>query len=255
MVGPGALAASTPTEMMPIIKQFQDSESLAYASADAFLSLYRAAIADHDHFRVALAGGSTPTRLYQLLATLEYKPKINWKTVHLYWGDERCVPPEHPDSNYRSACEHLIDQILIPPRNVFRMPGEVDPEKGALTYEHLLFRSFSYKTPVFDLILLGVGEDGHIVSLFPGDPTLNERKRWVLPVRHAQPPEPLVDRLTLTLPILNFARYVIFLVSGDSKALVARRILVNGEKLPAALVKPVNGHIIWMLDKEAGGAL
>jgi len=241
--------------MMPLIRQFPDNESLACACAGAFLSLYRMAIADHGHFRVALAGGSTPIRLYQFLSGAEFKPKIDWKIVYLYWGDERCVPPEHPDSNYRSACEHLIDKVPIPPRNVFRMPGEANPEKGALMYEQLLYRSFSWVTPVFDLILLGIGEDGHIVSLFPGDPTLKERKRWVLPVRHDQPPTPLVDRLTLTLPILNFARHVIFLVSGVRKARVVKRILVEREKLPAALVKPSNGQLFWMLDKEAGGAL
>lgn len=237
---------------MAIVRQFQNSESLAYACADAFHSIYRMAIADKSHFRVALAGGSTPTRLYQLLAGDEYKPKYDWKSVHLYWGDERCLPQEHPESNYQSTFEHLVGRLPIPEGNIYRMPGELDPETGALEYERLLYHSFSWKTPVFDLILLGVGEDGHVASLFPGDPALNERKRWVLPVQHDKPPPPLVDRLTLTYPVLNFARNIIFIVSGERKAQVLRRILVEREQLPAALVKPVNSQVIWMLD---GGAV
>lgn len=240
---------------MPFVRQFQNSESLAYACADAFHSIYRKAIAVKGHFRVALAGGSTPTSLYQLLAGDEYKPKFDWKSVHLYWGDERCLPPDHPENNYRSAFEHLVDRLPIHEGNIYRMPGELDSETGALEYERLLYRSFSCKTPVFDLILLGVGEDGHVASLFPGDPALSERKRWVLPVHHDKPPQPLVDRLTLTYPVLNFARNIIFIVSGERKAQILWRILVEREQLPAALVKPVNGQVVWMLDEGAVSAL
>ncbi|MEA3441629.1 MAG: 6-phosphogluconolactonase, partial [Chloroflexota bacterium] len=146
----------------------------------------------------------------------------------------------------------LIDRVPIPEVNVHHMQGELSPEEGALVYEQLLYRYFSWKTPVFDLVLLGMGEDGHTASLFPGDRSLRERKRWVIAIDHNQPPVPAVPRLTLTLPILNFARKVIFLVAGESKAETVRRILVSGGKLPAGMVKPVSGNLKWMLDKAAG---
>lgn len=234
------------------IETYPNKETLANSAAKEFSRHARSAITRHDRFSVALAGGSTPRVLYSLLAGDEYASKLDWARIHLFWGDERCVLPDHPDSNYRMARKILIDRVPIPEVNVHRMQGELAPEEGALAYERLLYRYFSWKTPVFDLVLLGMGEDGHTASLFPGDRSLRERNRWVIAVDHNQPPVPTVPRLTLTLPILNFARKVMFLVAGESKAETVRRILVSGDKLPAGMVKPVSGNLKWMLDEAAG---
>jgi len=229
---------------------FPDVDSLADAAARHLIDLAETAISRSGRFHLALAGGSTPLSLYKLLASGDLTSRLDWTAVHLYWGDERCVPPDHEQSNYRTAQHALIDQIPIPKANVHRMPGELDPEQGALAYEQLLYRQFRWKTPVFDLVLLGMGADGHTASLFPGDDALEERKRWVVAVDHQGPPAPIVSRLTLTLPLLNVARSVIFLVAGEHKAQAVRWVQ-QGDDLPAGMVSPVSGDLVWMLDEGA----
>ncbi len=229
---------------------FPDVDSLAGAAARRLMDLAEMAISRSGRFHLALAGGSTPLSLYELLASGDQTSRLDWTVVHLYWGDERCVPPDHEQSNYRTAQHALIDQIPIPKANVHRMPGELDPEQGALAYEQLLYRQFRWKTPVFDLVLLGMGADGHTASLFPGDDALEERKRWVVAVDHQGPPAPIVSRLTLTLPLLNVARSVIFLVAGEHKAQAVRWVQ-QGDDLPAGMVSPVSGDLVWMLDEGA----
>ncbi|MEJ5252907.1 MAG: 6-phosphogluconolactonase [Armatimonadota bacterium] len=196
---------------------------------------------------LALSGGSTPRALYALLAS-EYRLRIDWSRVHLFWGDERYVPHDHPASNYRMARETLIEPLGIPDTNVHPMPtDEPDPWRAALRYEEHL-REFFGEMPRFDLILLGMGADGHTASLFPGTAALAEWERWVA-VGEA-PAEPRV-RLTLTLPVLNSAKRVYFLVAGKDKAQMVRKVLWENAPLPAGMVKPEAGEVVWWLDREA----
>ena len=240
------------------IYNYPDNQSVACAAADEFVRLADEAIADRGRFSAALAGGSTPKDLYHLLTTEDYRDELDWAQVHLFWGDERNVPPGHHDSNYGMVRQALLEHIAIPEANVHRMRGENDPLEAATEYHDQLERFFHpvlAGLPVFDLVLLGMGSDGHTVSLFPGDPALEEAQRWVAAVEHTRPPPPLVRRLTLTLPVINAARNVIFLVTGESKAEAVRRIFDSGEQLPAGMVRPEQGRLVWMLDEAAAASL
>ena len=202
-------------------------------------------------FTVALSGGSTPRRLYELLATPAYAEKTSWERWHVFWGDERCVPPDHPDSNYRMAREALLDRVPIPPSQIHRIKGEAVPYDAAEAYEHELCQSFGEPTPAFDLVLLGLGEDGHTASLFPGTNGLEEERRLVMAnwVPHLQ-----AYRITFTLPLINAARNVAFLVTDGSKAEVLRKVLAptpGDPLLTAARVQPRAGTLHWFLSKAA----
>ncbi|MFQ5605451.1 MAG: 6-phosphogluconolactonase [bacterium] len=204
---------------------------------------------------VALAGGNTPRDVYSLLASRLYQNRVDWPQVHLFWGDERAVPPDHPDSNFRMVKESLLDQIEIPPANVHRMRGEIEPEQAALEYEQVLLEQFNESPPRFDLILLGLGEDGHTASLFPGAKAIDEKNKLVTSVFVSRLD---TNRITLTLPVLNAARTVIFLVAGSSKSEIVQRVLnLDGpsKQLPASLVLPVPGNLMWMLDNSAAALL
>jgi 6-phosphogluconolactonase len=192
---------------------------------------------------------------------VELAPRVDWSRVHVFWGDERCVPPDHPDSNYRMAREALLDRVLLPEANVHRIEGELGPEEAAVAYERTL-RAFFVEhsgegggaaAPRFDLILLGMGKDGHTASLFPGHPVLEETKRWVAAV--AVPAiAPALPRVTLTLPVLNVAGGVTFVVAGREKREVLRAVLDNPETArdlyPAAMIQP-RGRLTWLLDEAA----
>ena len=256
---------------MAIIKTYPDAETLARESALHFIECASEAIAEHGRFSVALAGGSTPQALYQTLATVELVPRVDWEKVHVFWGDERCVPADHRESNYALAYDSLISRIEIPRANVHRMPAEMRPlENGAHNYETLLRAFFGFpmdsdsKTekavdnysppPVFDLILLGMGADGHTAPLFPNSPALTETRRWVVPVQAPPDVDPPVPRLTLTLPVFHSARQVLFLISGSEKRAMLNRIINEPETdktlYPAALIRPKE-EPIWFIDAEA----
>jgi 6-phosphogluconolactonase len=220
------------------------------------------AIAAHGRFAVALSGGSTPRATYALLATEEFASRVDWSHVHIFWGDERCVPPDHSDSNYRMACEALLDHVPLSARNVHRIRGEMNPEEAAADYERVLRSFFARQSrgkgigderpvPRFDLVLLGMGEDGHTASLFPGTAVLQEGTRWV--VAHCV--EKLgAWRVTLTLVAINAAARVVFVVSGASKAERLQQVLAGpypSDVLPAQLVRPGSGHLLWMVDEAA----
>jgi 6-phosphogluconolactonase len=179
--------------------------------------------------------------------------------VYIFWSDERCVPPGLPDSNYLMACLALLDPARVPARNIHRIPGELEPLRAAARYEAQLRQFFAGDgLPRFDLILLGLGEDGHTASLFPGSPALHEQERWAVAVEHTTPPPPLVPRVTLTLPVLNAAAHVIYLVSGANKAERLAQVLhgpVALEPLPAQLVSPANGALLWLVDRAAARGL
>jgi len=230
-----------------------DMNALADAAAEFFIAQAQAAIQARGQFAAALSGGSTPRAVYQRLA----EAPLAWKNIHLFWGDERCVPPDHPDSNYRMTAESLLTRVHIPPENVHRIQGELSPELAAARYEQEL-RAFFGNAPRFDLILLGLGDDGHTASLFPESPALHERTRWAAAAAHETPPPPLVPRVTLTLPVINAARQIVFLVSGAGKAERLAEVLhvpAESHSLPASMIRPGSGEILWLVDKSAAAHL
>ena len=208
------------------------------------------------HFTVALSGGSSPRLMYRTLSKEPYLSGIPWQKIHIFWVDERCVPVNNPASNYGAAKKDFLDNIPIPSNHVHPMPGEAPPEKGASQYQHELINFFQLEDgpfPVFDLIFLGMGADGHTASLFPGDEALKEKKRMIVAVKGG---DPYVNRLTMTFPVLNNARNVVFLVSGKEKAETIKTIFEKKNvMLPAGKVKPEKGELIWLLDGEAASLL
>lgn len=228
-----------------------DIDAISHEAAGIFIYLSKECIASRGRFAVALSGGSTPKKLYALLASDRYRDNAEWGKIHFFWVDERCVPKESESSNFRVAFDHLISRIAIPDGNIHRMKGEYGPEKAAQDYEDELKNFFGAGLPVFDLILLGMGEDGHTASLFPGSKSLDEKERLVIPVYTEK-----MNRVTLTLPVLNNARHILFLVSGQSKMLVLNDILADNEKrknCPAGLIYPVHGDLMWLIDEAAAG--
>ena len=235
----------------------RDPDELARRAAAQWVALAATAIQSRGRFTVALSGGSTPKTLYSLLATPEFREKIDWNRVHLFWGDERCVPPDHPESNYRMVREALLRKIEFPPQNIHRMAGEKDPDTAAAEYEQEL-RNFFQTTapaPAFDLVLLGLGEDGHTASLFPGSTMLKETTRWVATAYverlHAH-------RLSLTLPVINAAAQVSFLVAGEGKSPIVKALLgkdSNPARYPAGQVRPVTGELTWFLTQDAAAEI
>ncbi|MBN1977662.1 MAG: 6-phosphogluconolactonase [Anaerolineae bacterium] len=228
------------------IKVYADADTLAQAAAEHFVEQAAEAIAARDRFVVALAGGATPRATYALLASWSFATRVDWLRVHFLWGDERCVPPDHRDSNYRLVRQALLNKILIPNVNVHRIRGELEPAWAAMAYESEL-EALLEMDGRFDLILLGMGEDGHTASLFPGTAALEEQTRWVVET-HVE--KLSAWRITLTLPVINAARQVTFLVSGASKAEPLARIQA-GEPLPAGLVQPTGGKLTWLVDQQA----
>jgi 6-phosphogluconolactonase len=230
-------------------------QTLSRAAAEAFRSLANMAVTERGRFAVALSGGGTPKALYSILANKPYADQIDWERVHLFWADERCVQPDHGDSNYRSVQELLISRVPIPGKNVHRIMGEKGAEQAAAAYEQDLMVFFGDGGwPTLDLVILGVGEDGHTASLFPGSFQVVENNRLAMPVLLGAQKK---DRVTLTLPMLNHARQVSFLVSGVSKQKIIRSILQDGnpDGLPAGLVQPAAGACTWFLDKDAASSL
>ncbi len=240
------------------IVTYRDLDELSRGAAEEFLRLAEHAVRNSGQFTVALSGGSTPQRLYKLLAEPAYSERVSWQHVYFFWGDERCVPPDHPESNYGMARTSLLSKIPVPDENVHRMAGEKEPQIAAAEYENGLkgvFRLAPGQWPRFDLMLLGIGEDGHTASLFPNNDALRNQENLVV--------APYVEklkahRLTLTLPVINHAAHLWFLVSGASKAAVLSQILkaeVVSARIPASLVKPVHGSLIWHIARDAAGEL
>ncbi len=232
-----------------------DPRALACEAAQRVSGLARQAAGSRGRFSLALSGGSTPGALYRLLAEEPYRSHIPWSQVHLFWADERCVPPGDPGSNYRLACEALIAHVPLPVGNVHRVRGELDPEAAARACDRELRRFFGGPRPRFDLVLLGLGSDGHTASLFPGSEALEETARLAVATTTVYDNRP-AGRITLTLPALNAARQVLFLVSGPEKAEIVRTVLADAEgQLPARRVRPVAGQLAWLLDAAAAARL
>jgi 6-phosphogluconolactonase len=232
-----------------------DAAALAEAGALEFARAASAALEAREVFRVVLAGGSTPRALYARLTRPPFRRSIRWDRVRFSFGDERCVPPDHDRSNYRMARQALFDPLQIPAAHVLRMKGETVPTRAARDYEEALRRRFSGRPARFDLVFLGLGEDGHTASLFPSTAALGERRRLVAA---NEVPKFSEWRLTLTFPALNAARRVVFLVSGSEKASAAAKILKKErgyEDLPAAGISPRRGTLLWLLDEAAASKL
>jgi len=236
----------------PQIAVVPDPAALAQEAARRFTRLAKEAVENRGHFSAALSGGSTPGRLYRRLAEDPHREEMPWEYVHLFWGDERCVAPEHPGSNFRLANEALISHVPIPPGNVHRVRGELEPEAAAQNYAAELHAFFGASWPRFDLVLLGLGQDGHTASLYPGSRALEETRRLVIPVE-APPDAPVKQRITLSLPAINNASNVMFLVSGAGKARILKKIITESEEenatYPASMVKPQKGlHLMTDID-------
>lgn len=241
------------------VRRYPNLEVLSNTAAEFICSLAIERGNESGLFTIVLSGGKTPKPLYEKLAAPPHVARMPWSRIHLFWGDERCVPFDHPEGNFSMAFHALISKVPIPPQNVHRIPAEIEPPGDAAeAYERMLREFFGFPEeagliPTFDLILLGVGKDGHTASLFPGDQALEEEKRWVAAVLtpHGSPPVP---RITLTLPVINRARCVLFVVSGSGKRGVVRSILEEPDaavqRYPAARVS-LEGKVVWLVDEEA----
>jgi 6-phosphogluconolactonase len=245
------------------VEIFPTSTELTAAAAERFIAAADAAIAATETFSVALSGGETPRALFGALASPAYVSRVQWPRVHVFWGDERCVPPEDEASNYRMARELLLDRVPIRDANIHRIRGEDAPDAAAEQYERELRRAFETRTGPpraepgarFDLVLLGLGTNGHTASLFPQLHAVRERTRWAM----AENIEMLqMWRITLTPVILNQAAEILFVVSGREKAAVLRRVLYGARdtrELPAQAIAPVDGRLSWLVDAAAAADL
>lgn len=244
----------------PDILIAQDPEEWVETARNLVLEIGAQAVQDHGRFVIALSGGNTPERLYRALSSSSNMDRLDWTRTIFFFSDERCVPPDHPQSNFALADRALFKPLSIHPDQVHRMLGEApDPERAAREYESHLrtdCRGPSDSWPSFDLVLLGIGHDGHTASIFPGTSAVEERTRWVTV---GQAPSGIPTRLTLTLGVINQASVVLFLVTGADKAATVKQILEPGSaaerRVPAALVKPERGRLIWLLDATAAAQL
>lgn len=235
-----------------------DAVALADAAARAVVEIAEAAVSARRRFTVALAGGNTPRTTYERLAASPLREQMPWDRTWIFFGDERAVPPDHPESNYRMANAALLSKVPVPAAHVARLRGEAeDADAAAAEYSKLMTEVFGSRRgelPSFDLILLGMGVDGHIGSLFPGSPVLKEVFRPVAAVHAAAASIP--QRMTFTLPLINAAARVMFLVAGSEKAKVVKAVLNDTSSgLPASMVRPTDGRLTWLLDKSAAALL
>ena len=238
-----------------IIEKLETPWNLARAAARHFVGRSLEAVAIRGEFTVALSGGSTPRSLYEVLADPDepFRALVPWPNIHFFWSDERHVAPDHPDSNYRMAYEVMLSHVPVSRKNVHRIPSEnADASAVAHAYEERLKEITKANLPQLDLILLGLGTDGHTASIFPGSEVVHESKRLVA--------APWVEqlktyRITMTLPLINNAASVLFLVSGIEKAEIVKEVLQGSKRYPAQEVKPAGGELLWMLDREAASIL
>lgn len=242
--------------MKPDIRIFKDVEELSRAAADLFVEQAAQSTAERNRFLVALNGGSTPNRLFQLLAT-DYHERVDWSRVHVFWGDERCVPVDDPGSSYGQAREMLLNHVPILDSNIHRIKGELGPAEAAKEYSVILkeFASPPFEWPRFDLVYLGMGEDGHTASLFPGSPV--DVSAPTMPVTAHYQDRP-ANRVTLTPVVFNSARMLAFMAAGEKKADTLTQVLIkssNSAQYPAQRIDPIDGRLIWLVDAAAASKL
>ena len=243
--------------LKPDIRIFDDLDALSVAAAEVAIETSIQAMAQRGRFLAALSGGNTPTELFKLLARTSYRERIDWQRFHAFWGDERCVPIGDLENNYRQAYEVLLGGVPIPPENIHRVRSELEPEAAAEDYARVLkeFATPPLDWPRFDLALLGVGNDGHTASLFPGSEVTATTPTLAVTAHYEDRP---TNRVTLTPLVFNTARRVLFLVSGESKSETLSNVLYGEyqpEKLPAQRIRPTNGELIWMVDRAAASKL
>lgn len=243
---------------MPEVVVLPHIEAVIIETARRWVEIAQDAVAKRGAFRIALAGGSTPRPLYMLMASDPWCEQVPWDRTYVFWGDERRVPPSHPDSNYRMAHEALLQYVPIPREHIFRMDGEELASAAARDYTATLQHHFELgrnEWPRFDLILLGLGADGHTASIFPGTRAVSDRSNMVIVY---DVPKLGAERMTLTLPVINNARHVMFLVTGEDKAEALYQVL-HGERrpstYPAQAVKPVDGSLVFLVDRAAAALL
>jgi 6-phosphogluconolactonase len=238
-----------------------DPAQMAFRAAGIFKSNAVERCRTTGLFTTALSGGSTPVAMHRMLASEPFRDSIPWKSTHIFWVDDRCVPYTDSASNYGAAQDDFLSTVPIPPANVHPMPGNMAPggdgsQEMAMVYEKEISRFFRLNAgafPVFDLVFLGIGTDGHTASLFPGDGALDEQEKLIVQVKGGNPD---LYRLTMTFPVLNQARNIVFLVSGKGKAPMAKALIEDtGTRFPAGRVEPVTGRLAWLLDREAGSLL
>jgi 6-phosphogluconolactonase len=238
-----------------MIRIFNDSEQVSVAAADLFVQAAKESIDQKGRFTVALTGGTSPIAMHKLLTLPAYAEKVDWNNVFVFWGDERWVPLDDPKSNAKMAYETLLDHVSVPAGNVFPMwSAEHTPEQYAGVYEQLI-KDYVGDDGRFDLILLGMGDDGHTASLFPGTAVLTETTKWV-DAYYLQPQS--MHRITLTAPLINQADRIVFMVYGPGKAPALHEVLEgdrNPAVYPAQLIRPVHGEVLWLVDKAAATAL
>jgi 6-phosphogluconolactonase len=230
-----------------------DEEELAAIAADLFVERSEQALVRRGRFLVALSGGATPRRFYELLASPAYRDRVDWKRTEVFWVDEQCVPPDHPESNYRMANELLLSKVPLEEKQIHRIRGEEEPETAAKYYAMEVMAYMPKSLFTFDLAVLGLGIDGHTASLFPGDPAVSENEQIAVVVE----PRGKHRRISVTLPVLNRVVTAVFLVAGQEKAATVREILDGGNPkgYPAGMVLPVKGELFWYLDRKAAGLL
>jgi 6-phosphogluconolactonase len=238
------------------IHAFEDLEELSRAAGNVFVEQAAQSVAERGRFLVALNGGNTPTRLFELLATA-YRERIDWSNVHVFWGDERCVPPDDAGSSYGQARTLLLSRVPIPGSNIHRIKGELGPVEASQDYAAVLKRLASppLDWPRFDLVYLGMGEDGHTASLFPGSPV--DMSQPVMPVTAHYQDRP-ANRVTLTPLVINRSRMIVFMAAGENKAQTLAQVLgesYNAERYPAQRIRPTEGRLIWLVDKAAARQL
>ncbi len=236
---------------------YPDKDTLSHAAASYVVRIARESIVTRGRFTIALSGGTTPKALYGLLGDMPYREQIDWSAAEIFWSDERCVQPDDPESNYLLAREQLLSKIAIPASQVHRMPAEQpDRDAASLAYTQEMQRAFGTNgIPSFDLLQLGMGPEAHTCSLFPHQPSLHEQTRLVMPVSVPKPPP---DRLTFTPPLLNAARNVLFLATGEEKAAAVQAVLegeYDPDEYPSQIVRPPHGDVVWMLDAGAAARL
>ena len=240
---------------MTDVRVFADLEEASREAADLFVRLSHQSLSQQGYFSAALSGGSTPIRFFQILASDPVWRSVPWDRTHIFWVDDRAVPPDHEHSNFRLAREHLLSRVPLPPANILRMQGELGAEAGAEAYRRTLEECFGPDhVPVLDFLLMGIGPDGHTASLFPGSPALAS-ERWVEGVP-APDMDPRVERITLTLPVIRAARCALFLVNGETKRNILQDALQPERDkiaLPATLASGDNA--LWFVDRAAGAEL
>jgi 6-phosphogluconolactonase len=241
----------------PTIRKFKDLGELSDAAAHAFVEIAALSIKERGRFLVALSGGNTPMRLYQLLGSERFQDQVDWKQTHFFWGDERCVPVDDPGNSYGQVKAALLDGVKPPPENIHRIESELEPSEAAKKYALTLkeFAVLPFAWPRFDLVLLGMGDDGHTASLFPGSPVEVDPPTLAVTANYQDRP---ANRVTLTQNVFNSARHVYFLVSGASKTQTLKNVLEGEYKpdlYPAQRIDPLDGQVFWLVDEAAASLL